>query len=131
VNRFGDLFVIFDDRSVHMLDVNSGTVTRVANDRDDFAGQIDRDDNANNWLMIPLVDQCVAAGLSLRSDQCFAYRVPPILGGQYPIANVEPFDLAVNYSLMSHICTQVEKLPEWHKSQAGDCPCSGVRNRRY
>jgi Domain of unknown function (DUF1851) len=64
---------------------------RLADSRDDFATRIDVGDNANNWLMIPLVDQCVAAGLTLSQDQCYGYKIPPIevgqCGGRYAVEN--------------------------------------------
>jgi len=78
VNRFGDVFVAFEDGSVHMLDVGIGVIERVADDRDHFATLLDTGDNADNWFMIPLVDKCVAAGLYLGNDQCYGYKVPPI-----------------------------------------------------
>ena len=62
MNTFGDLFLVFEDGSVHMLEIGNGTLERVANSRDDFAIRIDEGDNANVWLMIPLVDELRAAG---------------------------------------------------------------------
>ncbi len=44
VNRFGDLFLTFDDRSINMLDVGRGTLTRLADDREQFASLIDQGD---------------------------------------------------------------------------------------
>jgi hypothetical protein len=95
-----------------MLDVGIGAVERIADDRDHFADQIDVGDNANNWLMIPLVDQCVAAGFTLADNQCYGYKVPPILGGQYSVENVEPTDLSVHYSLLADIFRQTKDLPD-------------------
>ena len=69
VNRFGDVFAVFEDGSVHMLDVGTGVMQRLADSRDDFATRIDAGNNANNWLMIPLVDQCVAAGHKMREGE--------------------------------------------------------------
>ena len=112
VNRFGDVFVVFEDGSVHVLDVGIGAVERIADNRDHFADQIDFGDNANNWLMIPLVDQCVAAGLTLAANQCYGYKIPPILGGQYSVENVEPTDLSVHYSLLADIFRQTKDLPD-------------------
>jgi hypothetical protein len=112
VNRFGDVFTIFEDGSVHMLDVGIGAVERIADNRDHFADQIDVGDNANNWLMIPLVDQCVAAGLTLADNQCYGYKIPPLLGGQYSVENVEPTDLSVHYSLLADIFRQTKDLPD-------------------
>jgi hypothetical protein len=65
VNRFGDVFIIADDGSVHRLDAAVGTLDRLADTRDQFADLIDVPQNANNWLMIPLVDQCVMPQLDL------------------------------------------------------------------
>jgi hypothetical protein len=62
VTRFADLFIVLPDGSVHMLDVGAGTLARVAESRDDFSIKIDEGDNANDWLMITLVDKLVAAG---------------------------------------------------------------------
>ena len=41
MNRFGDLFLVFDDGSVHMLDVGGGSLEQVANTR----AEADRDDH--------------------------------------------------------------------------------------
>ena len=100
VNRLGDIFAIFDDGAVHMLDVGVGTVTRLADDRDDFSTKIDLDDNAENWLMLSLVDSCVSAGMVLGQNQCYGYKVPPILSGKYTLENLEPTDLSVHYSFL-------------------------------
>jgi Domain of unknown function (DUF1851). len=113
VNRFGDAFVVSDDDgSVHMLDVGAGTLTRVAENRSHFADLLDTDDNAHNWLMIPLVDECQNAGMSLGPSQCYGFKIPPVLGGKYEPANVEPTDLAVHYSLLADIYKQTKGLPD-------------------
>ena len=112
VNRFGDLFVVLDDGSVHMLDVGIGRLKRVAEDRSHFSALMGVGDNANNWLMIPLVDACMAAGLSLGPNQCYGYKVPPILGGEYRVGNVEPTDLSVHYGLLADLYRQTRHLPD-------------------
>lgn len=118
VNRVGGVFAVFEDGSVHMLDVGTGVVQRLADNRDDFATRIDADNNANNWLMIPLVDQCVAAGLTLSEDQCYGYKVPPILGGKYEVENVSPINLSVHYSLLADIFRQTKGLPDGTRIKA-------------
>ena len=112
VNRFGDIFAVFDDGSVHMLDVGACVIRRVADSRDHFADLLDADDNANNWLLIELVDDCVAAGLTLAPDQCYSFKVPPILGGNYMVENVAPTDLSVHYSILGDIYRQTKDLPD-------------------
>ena len=94
VNRFGDVIAIVDDGSVYLLDIGAGIFKAVAGSREQFADLVETPGNANDWLMIPLVDQCVAAGLSLGSRQCYGFKTPPLLGGEYAAHNVAPVDLA-------------------------------------
>lgn len=37
---------------------------------------------------------------------------PQILGGEYPVSNVEPTDLSVHYSFLADIYRQTKDLPE-------------------
>ena len=115
VNRFGDVFIVASDGSVQMLDLSLGNITRVADDREDFARRIDLDGNADDWLMIPLVERCVAEGIVLRPNQCYSYKIPPILGGDYAVHNIEPADLSVNYSFTADICSQAKVLADGTK----------------
>ena len=115
VNRFGDVFVVFEDGSIHMLDVGIGAIKRVADDRDHFATLLDTGDNANNWFMIPLVDKCVAAGLYVGHDQCYGYKIPPILGAAYTVENTFPIDLSEHFSFLADIHRQIKNLPDGTK----------------
>lgn len=112
VNRLGDVFVVLEDGSVHMLDVGAGRLTRCAASRDDFATLIDVGDNADQWLAIALVDRCRAAGMSLAANQCYGFKVPPMLGGGYDVDNLEPTDLHVHYGLLADIHRQTKDVPD-------------------
>ncbi len=111
VNRFGDAFLVLEDGSIHMLDVGAGRFSRVADSRDHFAELLDLGDNANKWLMIQLVDNCVAALPSLQESQCYGFKVPPMLGGAYALDNIEPTDLSVHYSILADIHRQTKDMP--------------------
>jgi hypothetical protein len=112
VNRFGDLFVVFDDGSVHMLDVGIGQRRRIANDREHFAKLLDVGNNANHCLMIPLVKACVAAGMVPGAGQCYGYKTPPILGGSYNASNVDIWALEAHYALLAHLYRQTKDMPD-------------------
>lgn len=112
VNRFGDLFVVPDDGSVHMLDVGVGSLARLADSRNDFGLKLDEGDNASQWLLIPIVDACVASGMRLGPNDCYGFKVPPSLGGNYEVDNLEPTDLAVHYSVLAQIHAQTRDLPD-------------------
>ncbi|MEO1526644.1 MAG: T6SS immunity protein Tdi1 domain-containing protein [Planctomycetota bacterium] len=111
-NRFGDIFIELDDMSIQMLDVGCGTIERIADSRDDFRHLIDDDDNAMDWLMIPLVDALGAAGKSLKSGYCYGYRLIPVLGGEYAVANSCVLPVHEHYGITAEIHRQIKDLPD-------------------
>ncbi len=112
VNRFGDIFLVTDDGSVHMLDAGSGSLTKLAESREDFAQKIDEGNNTNLWLMVPLVDSCVAAGITLKPGHCYGFKIPPSLGGAYSVENSEVTDMSVHYELLGQIHGQLRGVPD-------------------
>jgi hypothetical protein len=115
VNRFADLFLVLPDGTVHLLDVGSGTLTKVAENRDDFSTKIDEDDNANQWLMIPLVDRMVAAGVILQPGQCYGFKIPPVLGGDYTVENAGPLPVWDYLGASGSIHEQLQDVPDGSK----------------
>ncbi|EGF93159.1 hypothetical protein ABI_16000 [Asticcacaulis biprosthecium C19] len=112
VNRFGDLILVFEDGTVHFLDVGMGQIGQIAESREHLFEVIDQGDNAANWLMMPLVDACRAAGMTLSPEQCYGYKTPPLLGGTYDLDNIELTDLSVHYALLADMWQQTKDLPE-------------------
>ena len=112
VNRFGDSILVMEDGSVHMLDVGIGTLTRLASDRGAFCFRIDRDRHADDWLLMPLVDACTAAGLHPGHGQCYGFKLAPVFGGTYTVENTEVRDLAANLRRLARIHRQIRDLPD-------------------
>jgi hypothetical protein len=112
VTRFADLFIVNGDGSVHMLDVGAGTLTRVAESRDDFGIKLDEGENANNWLMTSFVDELVATGLTLKPGQCYGFKTPPVLGGEYRMENVATLSIEDYLGGYGSIHEQLINVPE-------------------
>jgi hypothetical protein len=115
VNRLGDVIAVFEDGSVHLLDTGNCIIERVAASRDEFIELVDVGDNAENWLMISLVDRCVKADIKLSEGQCYGFKVPPILGGKYELENIEPTYLSVHYSFLADMFRQTRDVPDGTK----------------
>jgi hypothetical protein len=115
VNRVGDVFAVFEDGSVHMLDVGRGAIERVADNCEDFVTLVDKDDHVNSWMRATLVNRCVKAGLKLGDGQCYGFKLPPMLGGAYEVDNVVLMDLQKHYSFLSDLCEQTVELPDGTK----------------
>ncbi len=103
MNRFGDLFLLAADGSIHRLDVGRGRVEQVAKNEDDFLAKLDDEGTANSWLLIPLVDQLVAAGLSLPPGKCYGFKVSPALGGGYTVDNTELVTFGEHYAANARV----------------------------
>jgi hypothetical protein len=112
VNRFGDLFIVLEDGTVHMLDVGGGTLKQVATDRDAFCSKLDEPEQANDWLMIPLVDALVSSGKLLGPGQCYSYGTLPVLGGSYTVENFVVKDLSFHYAAFGPMQESIKDLPD-------------------
>lgn len=112
VNRFGDLFTVHDDGAVFMLDCNIGTYDRLANSRQEFADLLNVEANARQWLMIPLVDRCVAAGLELHPGSCYFFKVPATMGGAYDPSNIASVPMTEFYPYLTSLHDQTNHLPD-------------------
>jgi hypothetical protein len=112
VNRIADIFIVLPDGTVHMLDVGAGSLTKVAESRDEFSERIDEGENANDWLAIPLVDKLVAAGMSLQPGQCYAFKKLPILGGDYMVENFALLAIADWLGACGSIHEQLRDVPD-------------------
>lgn len=112
VNRFGDLFLVYEDGAVSRLDVGGGSLEKLAESRGEFSDLIDEGNNANDWLMMPLVDQLVSAGMKLGPGQCYSYAQLPVLGGDYTVANTRVVPFAQHYKAFGPIHEKLKDLPD-------------------
>jgi hypothetical protein len=111
-NRFGDVFFAASDGSINMLDVGIGSVSHIAKSRERFEALVDEDGNGSNWLMIPLVDRLVQAGITLRPGTCYSYTILPVLGGQYTVENSWVSPIHEHYGLLASMHQQIKSLPD-------------------
>lgn len=112
VNRFGDLFMVFEDESLHHLDIQLGKLTKRGENKKDFLEQMLEADHANDWLYMNYVNQAQKAGMTLPQGHCYSFKIPPILSGAYALDNLCTIDLAQHYSTMADIHQQIKGLPD-------------------
>jgi len=112
LTRVGDLFITLPDGSIHMLDVGAGELRRIAASREEACTKIDEPRVADDWLMIPIVDQLVASGAVLGPGQCYSFRKLPALGGSYRAENRMVFPIREHFGAWGSVQRQISDLPE-------------------
>ena len=109
-NLFGDAFIVGADGYVHLLERAGCCAERVADSEEEFWHRVGNDDQG--WLMTQLADDCHSSGLTLRDGQCYAFTVPPILGGEYIPQNVWVAPWSEWFSVTGDLFAQVKDLPD-------------------
>jgi hypothetical protein len=106
------LFITLSDGSIHMLEVGFGELRRVADSRDDACAKIDEPRVADEWLMIPVVDQLVASGWVLGPGQCYSYKMLPILGGSYAPEGRALLPIREHFGVRGGLHHKIADLPD-------------------
>ena len=113
VTAAGDAFVQdADDGTVYFLDVGAGQIHPVASNPEELRSLLADKEFVVNRLAVQMVGALMQAGMKLEPGQVYSFKVPPVLGGQYALNNVEMTDIAVHFSVAGQICRQVRDLPE-------------------
>ena len=111
MTAFGDWFLQDDEGRIHFLDLVAGKLTKVADSGEAFRDAMKTPEKLDEWFIAELVALLVESGVVLGPNQCYGYRVPPVLGGKLEVGNIEPTDLMVHQSLLSQIHRQTKDLP--------------------
>lgn len=64
-----------------------------------------------NRLAVQMIGALMQAGMRLEAGQIYRFKVPPVLGGQYALENVEVTDIAVHFSIAGQVHEKVRNLP--------------------
>jgi hypothetical protein len=115
MNRFGDLFLETQDGRIHRLALDDGALTVLAKSKDQFCARLDEPEVANDWLLVPLVDELVVSGKKLEKGQCYTFVQIPILGGDYVVANIAVRDIAYQYTALGPIFKKLREIPDGTK----------------
>jgi hypothetical protein len=99
------------DGTVHLLDVGGGGLEQVAASVDEFKELLADREFVTDSFVPETIIELRAQGKTLAHGQIYSYNHPPVLGGEYSTANLEPTDIAVHFSVLGQIHEQVKDLP--------------------
>jgi hypothetical protein len=112
VSAIGDAFLQDeDDGTVHLLDTAAGWCGLVAHDADEFRLLLADSEWVTDHLAALVVADFLRNDLRLERGEIYSWKRPPVLGGEYELANAETSDIAVHFSVTGQIHQQVRNLP--------------------
>jgi hypothetical protein len=111
LSLFGDWFLVDPEGRVHMFDLLSCELCEIAASETEFFVKLETKEQRREWLRSHLVEAAEQAGIQRSASQCFAFRMPPIIGGKFALSNVVPWDFAKYQIGTSKVLQQVADLP--------------------
>ena len=108
----GDAFVQdVKTGSVHVLDVAAGSLSEVASSLVEFQLLLSNKEFVVSYFAVEMVGDLFQSGQMLKAGQIFSFKIPPVLGGEYVLGNIEATDVEVHFSLAGQLHKKVSKLP--------------------
>jgi hypothetical protein len=108
---FGDVFLLGDD-GVYWLDICSGELTRPFASAEEAQTVLATDDGLDEYLLAGLVFAAAEAGITASGSNILDFKVPPVLGGDFEVANLRVTDFEVAVSLAGQLHEQIKDLPD-------------------
>ena len=110
-NAFGDLFLRGSDGSFSFLDTVEGSLVPTWPDAASLQAAVDTREVQEQYLLAHLVRAAAEAGMEPGPEQVLTFTVPPVLGGELSVENLELADFAVSVDLAGQVHEQVRSLP--------------------
>ncbi len=115
ISVLGDIFLLGNNDAVYWLQTDSGDLTKVADTLEQYEQFLNDEEKVDNWYLPSLVEKLLAVGKTLKENEVYSYKKPPIIGGEYSVENIEPTDMSVHFAFSGQICEQIANLPDGTK----------------
>ena len=111
ISAFGDWVFGHPDGSLWALSVLEGSYDQVAKN----AAEYNTLNKSAEWLEKTFIAgwQVIAAGHGMQpgKDECLGWKVHPLLGGKFEVANLQLFSMLVYQSIMGQLHRQLQQRP--------------------
>lgn len=106
---FGDVFLRTPD-GVWWFDVRAGTLSRVWGTSRGWQAELATSEGREKYLLARLAEEADQAGLTLGSEEVYAFRTPLVLGGDFDVSNLAVRDFAAAVNLAGQVHCQARVL---------------------
>lgn len=112
VSSFGEVFFQNADGVVFQIDTIEGKLSKVSDSVSDFKKLLMLEEERDKLLFAGFVYSMKRNGFFLESGECYDFKIPPILGGEFNIDNIEKTSFVVKLGIAGQIHRQVKDLPD-------------------
>ena len=105
---FGDV-ILQDSTGYWFLDMVEGTLSRPWSSHPEIQATLESERGQDQYLLGGLALAADGAGLKLEENEIYAFKVPPVLGGPFDLANLEVADFVVSVNLLGQLHDQIRK----------------------
>lgn len=111
ITASGDAFLQdLSNNTIHFLDVCGGAIYKVAETASEFNSLLGQQKFVGDYFALEMVRELRASGIQLHPGQVYSFKVPPALGGDGTVENVEATDISVHFSIAGQIHAQICKV---------------------
>lgn len=111
VTAFGDVFLLAED-GIWFLDTLEGSLTRVCAAKNELEAILGTKDGENQYLLAGFVERAQREGMLLEPNQCYDFKLNPVVGGQLEFGNIEPRNFVVAVHMAGQLHEQTRRLPD-------------------
>ncbi len=111
---FGDV-ILQDATGYWYLDTLEGSLSRTWATQGAIQSALASEEGQDRYLLAGLASAAHDAGMALAAADVYSFTVPPVLGGQIELANVEVADFVVAVNIAGQLHQQVKDLPPGSK----------------
>ena len=111
VTAFGDIFFSGAD-GIWFLDTLEGKMTKICESKDALTEILGTEDGENHYLFAGFVERAQREGMFLGNEQCYDFKINPVVGGKVEYNNIEPQNFVVAVNLAGQLHEQTRNLPD-------------------
>lgn len=112
LTTFGDWLFERADGSVHHLSILDASIERVCDSHRQLDAVLTHADAADRYLSSTFAQRAWRAGQRLQPGECFAFIVPPVLGGSFAVENIRPYPIGGYQLVMVQLTQLMRYVPE-------------------
>lgn len=110
IGVFGDMILAAPDGSHWHLDLLEGRFHKVASNSKDFNERKQHEEYRDEWFGANWASIALEHGLTPKVDECFGWKVAPVLGGEFCLENIAVFSLSVYLPITGQLFRQLSRM---------------------